>query len=80
MIQNPSPTLEDAAPIAAKQSDKPAGGTREQILPDAVYLTDEAARLVRCKPSTIRHAVRTGLINGKGRPFRIRGSELFKLV
>ena len=53
---------------------------RRQILPDAIYLTNEAAELLRCQPSTIRTAVRLGRISGKGRPFRIRGSELFKLV
>jgi len=53
---------------------------REQILPDAIYTTTEAAAIVRVQPSTIRHAVRTGVIRGKGRPFRIRGIELFKLV
>ena len=51
-----------------------------QILPDAIYLTAEAANLLRVKPSTIRAAVRLGKISGKGRPFRIRGAELFKLV
>jgi hypothetical protein len=53
---------------------------RQQILPDAIYLTSEAANLLRCQPSTIRAAVRLGKISGKGRPFRIRGCELFKLV
>ncbi len=53
---------------------------RAQILPDAIYLTNEAAAILRCQPSTIRTAVRLGRISGKGRPFRIRGSELFKLV
>ncbi len=52
---------------------------RVQILADAVYLTEEAAEVVRVKPSTIRHAVRCGHIRGRGRPFRILGSELFKL-
>ena len=51
-----------------------------EILLNAVYLTHEAAHLVRCKPCTIRHFVRIGKIRGKGRPFRILGSELFKLV
>ena len=49
------------------------------ILADAIYTTDEAAVLVRVRPSTIRAAVRLGKIRGAGRPFRIRGSELFKL-
>lgn len=56
------------------------GGPHQEILPAAIYLTHEAAQLLRVKPSTIRHAVRTGLIRGKGRPYRFRGSELFKLT
>lgn len=55
-------------------------GKIKTILHNAVYLTNEAADLLRCRPSTIRHAVRTGVIHGKGRPFRILGSELFKMV
>ena len=47
---------------------------------NAVYLTNEAARLCRVKPSTIRRAVRCGQIRGRGRPFRILGSELVKYV
>lgn len=54
--------------------------SREQIVAGAVYLTEEAARLIRVQPSTIRHAVRCGKIRAQGRPFRILGSELFKLV
>ena len=50
------------------------------IIPDAIYLTEEAARVARVEPSTIRAAVRTGKIRATGRPFRIRGSELFKLA
>lgn len=50
------------------------------IIPDAIYLTNEAAEIARVEPSTIRAAVRRGIIKGRGRPFRIRGSELFKLV
>jgi hypothetical protein len=52
----------------------------KEILPGAVYLTEEAAAVCRVQPSTIQRAVRRGLIRGKGRPFRILGSELFKLV
>lgn len=52
----------------------------QQILPDAIYLTHEAAKLARCSTVTIREAVRTGKISGKGKPYRIRGVELFKLV
>jgi hypothetical protein len=50
------------------------------IVASAVYLTNEAARLCRVKPSTIRRAVRCGEIRGRGRPFRILGSELVKYV
>lgn len=46
------------------------------IIPDAVYLTDEAAVILRVKPSTIRTLVRTGRIRARGKPFRILGSEL----
>ena len=65
-------------------SDKARLGGIEQpsagIIVSAVYLTHEAARLCRVKPSTIRHAVRQGAIRGRGRPFRILGSELLKFV
>ena len=55
-------------------------GTRETIIPGAVYLTHEAATLLRVEPSTIRHAVRVGKIKGQGRPYRLLGSELLKLA
>ncbi len=51
-----------------------------EILPNAIYTTPEAAALVRCQPGTIRHFVRIGKIRGRGRPFRILGSELLKFV
>ena len=63
----------NSAPVGAKEQ-PPIG-----IDINAVYLTNEAARLCRVRPSTIRHAVRCGHIRGRGRPFRILGSELFKL-
>ena len=53
---------------------------KRPILADAIYTTDEAATLCCVEPSTIRAAVRRGIIRGKGRPYRIRGMELFKLV
>ena len=43
---------------------------RQEILPNAVYLTNQAAALLQCRPSTIRAAVRTGQIRGLGRPYR----------
>jgi hypothetical protein len=61
-------------------SDTTTTANRQQILPDAIYTTAEASELTRVKPSTIQAAVRRGLIKGRGRPFRIRGSELFKLA
>jgi excisionase family DNA binding protein len=53
---------------------------KKEILPNAIYLTDEAAALLGVMTATIRAAVRRGTIRGQGRPFRIRGSELFKLA
>jgi hypothetical protein len=51
-----------------------------EIRPGVVYLTNEAAALLRVSASRIQRAVRRGEIRGQGRPFRILGSELFKLV
>lgn len=56
-----------------------AASAAAEIAPNAIYTTAEAAVLVRVKPATICRAVRSGKIRGQGRPFRIRGSELFKL-
>lgn len=53
---------------------------RAAITPGAIYTTTEAAELCRVRPATIRAYVRQGLIRGRGRPFRILGSELLKLA
>jgi hypothetical protein len=53
---------------------------KRPIISDAIYTTDEAAALCCVEPSTIRAAVRSGILRGKGRPYRFRGIELFKLV
>lgn len=53
---------------------------REEILPNAIYLTDDAAFLTGTSASTICKMVRTGKIRGRGKPFRILGSELLKLA
>ncbi len=53
---------------------------RTEILPNAIYLTAEAASLLGVRPSTIRAFVRQGKLRGKGRPYRFRGSELFKVA
>lgn len=52
---------------------------RQPIVADAVYQTNEAAQILGVQPETIRRAVRSRRIRGQGKPFRIRGSELFKL-
>lgn len=61
-------------------SDQPITQQREQILANAVYVTEEAARLIRVEPSTIRSLVRCGRLNAQGRPFRILGAELLRFV
>jgi len=53
---------------------------RAPIVRDAVYLTNQAADAIGVKPETIRRAVRSGKIRGRGRTFRILGSELLRLV
>lgn len=58
----------------------PSPVVHREILPNAVYVTNECAELLRCRPSTIRAYVRKGIISGKGKPFRVLGRELFKLV
>ena len=59
---------------------RPIEGAREEILPGAIYLTKEAARIMRCSEDTIRDAVRLGRIKGEGRPLRVLGRELLKLA
>ena len=53
---------------------------KRPIIPDAIYTTDEAALVCCVEASTIRAAVRSGILRGKGRPYRFRGLELFKMV
>lgn len=54
--------------------------TPDIIVPGAVYLTNEAAALLRVEPATICKAKRLGLIQAHGRPLRMLGSELLKLA
>lgn len=68
------------ATLTNTQSADSAASGKRQILPDAVYTTDEAAVICCVMPSTIRAAVRTGILKGKGRPYRFRGIELFKML
>lgn len=53
---------------------------KRPIISDAIYTTAEAAVLCCVMPSTIRAAVRAGILKGKGRPYRFRGIELFKML
>lgn len=83
IVQNPLSTVRrvDISCLDEMQrynNDAPA--VPKEILPGAIYLTEEAAALCRVQPCTIRRAIRRGQIRGRGRPFRILGSELFKLV
>lgn len=50
------------------------------IEPNGIYSTDEAATLVKLSVRTLREKLRIGIISGKGRPYRIKGSELLKLA
>ena len=54
--------------------------TAPGIVPNCVYINEEAAALLRCKPSTIRSAARKGKIRAAGRPLRILGSELLRFA
>jgi hypothetical protein len=54
--------------------------TRIRSVNTAIWQSENRDQLDDVKPCTIRHFVRIGKIRGKGRPFRILGSELFKLV
>ena len=50
------------------------------IQPDAVYTTKQGAALLQICPRTLINKIRAGLIRGKGRFYRIKGSELLKLT
>lgn len=83
IVQNPPWTLRpvDISRFDMKQRDKEGSpDVPREIIAGAVYLTAEAAALCRVQPCTIQRAIRRGLIRGRGRPFRILGSELFKLA
>lgn len=50
------------------------------IDPCAIYLSAEAAALIRVKVCTIQTMIRTGRLKARGRPYRILGAELLKEV
>jgi len=54
----------------------------EEILPNAVYSTLEAAKLLRINPQTVQLFVREGKIRGKsvGRKYLIPGKALLEFL
>lgn len=54
----------------------------QEIMPNAVYTTDEAEKILKISNSTIKRLLKTGLIraNKIGRQYRIVGKELLRLV
>ena len=54
----------------------------QEIMPHAVYTTDEAKKILKISNSTIKRLLKTGLIraNKIGRQYRIVGKELLRLV
>ncbi|MBI5655056.1 helix-turn-helix domain-containing protein [Candidatus Uhrbacteria bacterium] len=54
----------------------------KEILPNAVYTTQEAQDIMKISNSTIKRLLKNGLIkaNKVGRQYRILGKELLKLV
>ena len=54
----------------------------QEILPNAVYTTDEAEKLLKISNSTMKRMLKSGLIraNKVGKQYRILGLELLRLV
>lgn len=54
----------------------------QEILPNAVYTTDEAEKLLKISNSTMKRMLKNGLIkaNKVGKQYRILGLELLRLV
>lgn len=54
----------------------------QEILPNAVYTTEEAERLLKISNSTMKRMLKSGLIkaNKVGKQYRILGLELLRLV
>jgi hypothetical protein len=50
------------------------------IEPNAIYTVTQAAQVTPLAAKTIRKYLRLGKLKGKGRPYRIKGSELLKLA
>jgi predicted transcriptional regulator of viral defense system len=54
--------------------------TTRAIEPNGIYSVAEAAQLTPLARKTLRKYLRLGKLKGKGRPYRIKGSELLKLA
>lgn len=54
----------------------------QEILPNAVYTTEEAEKLLKISNSTMKRMLKSGLIkaNKVGKQYRILGLELLRLV
>lgn len=54
----------------------------QEILPHAVYTTEEAEKLLKISNSTMKRMLKNGLIkaNKVGKQYRILGLELLRLV
>ncbi|MEI8361401.1 MAG: helix-turn-helix domain-containing protein [bacterium] len=54
----------------------------EEILPNGVYTTEEAEKLLKISNSTMKRMLKVGLIraNKVGKQYRILGLELLRLV
>jgi excisionase family DNA binding protein len=54
----------------------------QEILPHAVYTTEEAEKILKISNSTMKRMLKTGLIraNKVGKQYRILGLELLRLV
>ncbi len=54
----------------------------QEILPNAVYTTEEAEKLLKVSNSTMKRMLKNGLLkaNKVGKQYRILGLELLRLV
>ncbi len=54
----------------------------EEILPHAVYTTDEAEKILKVSNSTMKRLIKRGVLkaNKVGKQYRILGLELLRLV
>ena len=55
---------------------------KQEILPNAVYTTQETQSLLKISPSTMKRMLKNGLIraNKVGKQYRIIGKEILRVV